>query len=1251
MRRRVVRGVAIGAVVALIILVAVASFIMYRLVTTGVAIQSALHQYNLQMQKPMFQIASVTANSTTAVISVQNIGPSAAYVSKVLIYKYLYSDVPTSVSTYLVGKYVPVGETFNIYIPLDKLKEYMSVDRPLRLLVETDKGNRLIGMATPNTKAVINIYLPSYDTGAGDNLYLEIICPGGINSPEIQVIPAKSTPIATVTQPSDHVYSVETTVYGIGACKVVLKGSITERYIGPANGVWPNINNQQAARIFGYQTSWSVDISTTLPVRPGGVVSLDIKIPEVIAKVAPNQQVPQVSSHLIDFSWYFMGEIAELTQPYISKPSHGNLNLDQSEVYKVYSTIVQNGVVIPQSPEGCTVYPSPTAGTPPSQVLDLIYKYAYQYQWCTPSPPYICTNYYQRHTGLPLVIYGYPTSCSDYDKSDVILDVTVPITLGEGRWIVIPIFTYDDKDNSNNLPVSIYSYVTDSNGNIVGAWNSSITDSYESTNYGPFQIALPILANTTGPGQYTLHIVVRNSDWPTGGSADYVVLVLSKIVMLRIPANYGACVLTDTDIPTLPFAEVDLNTNSITRIAPVVFNPLEKATPATVSSLVPNLALYSTSLGITTPRTLTFTSTSLTIGGFVVNDVRPSYIATGYEVTVTPSIPQATAAEVFLLAGTSADDIIGLQTSPYPGISSDDLIALNVNNIHASIVFKVEYLNPSLLAQDTYLDIRITIPETGEHYILIGMTFFSPQSAYGWARYPWVDVSTNGPTASILYPANGDLANDYGANAEIVIKVDGSGTVDIKIYPGYTEINPSIVEFAIGHIIVVNTPPVSLADYVPAAGQPGGSGGTGIYLENAQPSPFVDYVQVYLVKTDDGSIIGFWSIPAQDLTGPVLLSYFGITGVYTGGDIDTVKYLAEYVPYELIVYGVTNCQGTIPSIGTGTGSSSGGSSGGSTTPTVTWYKTPITVTSQNSITGYQLKITIPSTWDGWTIGALKSTVYFEDSNGNPLYFWIQSWDPTSKTAVIWVKYDVPAGTSTIYMYWSPDSSATNPYSTYNDPSKVFLFFDDFETWTGWNTVGSGVVKQDTTIYFHGSASLRKDTYCDPNGGYKLLPTPIPGSTPIVLEAYVYRSQLTPCPADRFGLDTASPLSGSSAVGIGPIIMHYASLTTFNIEEREGLSTAGTLSSSSASISSSLIGKWVHVVVIYQPRGWDLYIQGKLYSGSTLLGSVSATLWSVPSQWAAIYVFGGYPYNIDLLFIHKYASPAPTVTVSSTSTQV
>lgn len=106
---------------------------------------------------------------------------------------------------------------------------------------------------------------------------------------------------------------------------------------------------------------------------------------------------------------------------------------------------------------------------------------------------------------------------------------------------------------------------------------------------------------------------------------------------------------------------------------------------------------------------------------------------------------------------------------------------------------------------------------------------------------------------------------------------------------------------------------------------------------------------------------------------------------------------------------------------------------------------------------YQVRVELtPLNFANWSLFNPTSVYFTRDAGGEePLYYWVEEYDPDAPRAVLWVRLpSLPAGpgaNETIYMWLSP----TNPYPSYNDPERVFEFFDDFDNVLDplvWNTI-------------------------------------------------------------------------------------------------------------------------------------------------------------------------------------------------------
>jgi len=240
-----------------------------------------------------------------------------------------------------------------------------------------------------------------------------------------------------------------------------------------------------------------------------------------------------------------------------------------------------------------------------------------------------------------------------------------------------------------------------------------------------------------------------------------------------------------------------------------------------------------------------------------------------------------------------------------------------------------------------------------------------------------------------------------------------------------------------------------------------------------------------------------------------------------------------------------------------------------------------------------------------------------------LNYWIEP-DSAGNPTKVWIKVpNIPAGGS-ITIYARKEAGFTP------DPHTVFIFFDDFETWSGWTNYSSGVVSQDCTLSYSGSCALKKASYGDPNGGYKAIGTTI--NFPVVLEGRVDRTYLSGSNADRIGL------IDNSGNGYGWLVDHGADTT--GIDKRSSY-TATVLGKSS--MTTDITNAWYSFRFIWN----NGTIISQTYSDpnwGTLVGEYSTTD-TTYSSFTRVYVFGGYTYYVDDLRIRKYAPNEPTVTVT------
>ena len=127
----------------------------------------------------------------------------------------------------------------------------------------------------------------------------------------------------------------------------------------------------------------------------------------------------------------------------------------------------------------------------------------------------------------------------------------------------------------------------------------------------------------------------------------------------------------------------------------------------------------------------------------------------------------------------------------------------------------------------------------------------------------------------------------------------------------------------------------------------------------------------------------------------------------------------------------------------------------------------ITENSGSTLTNFQVRLTVA--YDPDMQADFDDVRFVNYDFSQVLDYWIET-KTDSTTATIWVEVpSLPASTSTdIYMlYGNADVSTTS------NGNNTFIFFDDFENFSGWSDTGSGSVEQSSEQVYSGSYSLKK----------------------------------------------------------------------------------------------------------------------------------------------------------------------------------
>lgn len=260
-----------------------------------------------------------------------------------------------------------------------------------------------------------------------------------------------------------------------------------------------------------------------------------------------------------------------------------------------------------------------------------------------------------------------------------------------------------------------------------------------------------------------------------------------------------------------------------------------------------------------------------------------------------------------------------------------------------------------------------------------------------------------------------------------------------------------------------------------------------------------------------------------------------------------------------------------------------------------------------------------------TLRNSPESIRFVDSNGNLLYYWIEILDPDNQFAVIWVNLPlIPPGGTKIWMVYG-----TGDYSSYNDGHRVFPFFDDFETWSGWTQYRNGVLYQvNDNFEYGGSHAAEKTGNNDPNGAYKNLGTVFSRNNQyggLILEYWDKRVRDDGGNLDRVGL------IDDNGNGYGAV------LNAINDQIRIDVRNNYRGQTHSNRVLNLNLNTWYLVQLEILSDG---SITMRVYDGNyNLLDSTSYTD-SRYSDFTRVYIFGGQTYHIDALRLRYYIQNPP-----------
>jgi hypothetical protein len=290
------------------------------------------------------------------------------------------------------------------------------------------------------------------------------------------------------------------------------------------------------------------------------------------------------------------------------------------------------------------------------------------------------------------------------------------------------------------------------------------------------------------------------------------------------------------------------------------------------------------------------------------------------------------------------------------------------------------------------------------------------------------------------------------------------------------------------------------------------------------------------------------------------------------------------------------------------------------------YRREITITNNNAydLTDFQVKVTLDSTnFDSWNkVNADGSDIRFADAQGNPLNYYIESWDATNQQAIIWVKVPsiLAGGSTTIYLYYG-NSQATDA----SDGNAVFEFFDDFNTfdntkWEWYNLDAAPTVSNSWVDIDYDSSTgwnYFRSVWTFPN-----------------TDGYIIKAKVKHV--------SNYPNAGSIFVGAAP-----DSYQTYNIGANKKVV--------SADFNVRVDNTIYNTISTFQPANGDIFTIETTLKSSEVIGKVTyggqtwttsyATTVNVQGWRITFFQFGEH-YQMDYVFVRKYTDQEPSTTIGA-----
>ena len=189
-------------------------------------------------------------------------------------------------------------------------------------------------------------------------------------------------------------------------------------------------------------------------------------------------------------------------------------------------------------------------------------------------------------------------------------------------------------------------------------------------------------------------------------------------------------------------------------------------------------------------------------------------------------------------------------------------------------------------------------------------------------------------------------------------------------------------------------------------------------------------------------------------------------------------------------------------------------------------------------------------------------------------------------------------------------------SFYTAEETVTYFSDDFETFTGWITVGSGVLSQSSTQAYAGTYSAIKTTNGDPNGAYKLLDATV--NREYIVEAWIFSEDpRAGGAADRISIVDAS----GNGYGL------FLAATVIRCERRDALSSTLIADSTWTRPSNA----WYRVTL--EAKSNNTFVVTTYNTSGTQLATVTSSVDTTHSgPFDRVMILGGANYYVDNLTV-------------------